>query len=52
MPGCPGITAKTFFQFAKDSGIPPPSADRYVKKCVEEGKLEKVERGNYRKRRE
>ncbi len=43
---------KEYLRLAQILGIPTPSADRYVKKWLEDGKLEKVEHGKYRKRSE
>ncbi len=40
---------KEYLRLAQSLGIPTPSADRYVKKWLEEGRLEKVEHGKYRK---
>ena len=40
---------QTYQKLATTLGIPAPSADRYIKKWIETGKIEKIEYGRYRK---
>lgn len=40
---------QSYLHLATTLGIPAPSADRYIKKWIETGKIEKIEYGKYRK---
>lgn len=40
---------QTYQKLAATLGIPAPSSDRYIKKWIETGKIEKIEYGRYRK---
>ena len=41
---------QTYQKLAATLGIPAPSADRYIKKWIETGKVEKIEYGKYQKK--
>ena len=41
---------QSYQKLAATLGIPAPSADRYIKKWIETGKVEKIEYGKYRKK--